>query len=841
MKIQQKSAKFICIMLVLMMLVPDAAYAAVYKKEETVFVTLDASGAAKEKIVSDWLHTDTGKTQLNDISSLQNIVNVKSDESPVIDGSSVTWNVEGNDIYYSGTTDKNLPLDVTISYYLNGTQMTPEEIAGKSGQVSIKLNIKNNEKRNVELNGKLTTMYTPMTAVAIMSLPNDTFKNVNAENGMVISDGNNQIVAFICMPGLKESLNLDGYNIPELNDIDFPEELEVTAEATEFELGPIGIAATPELIDMDDLKKSEDFEEMRTNLQDLSDMQTKLDIIDPDRDIRSLLTDENRTDAARLLIDDLFDFYDMDKALFDILPDYVTEENIALYDRVKADLEDADIEYILDNQTLRDIPDRLTDENIEKSRLLVDDFDEIQTFDMKKLDDVTDVLDDYDDLEGMINRADSLVDKIDKNKANMDTLDVLSNYTKDITNLLDKIDRAGLDDLTNEDINIMFNALGDKKIGDASGVYLAMIDDNGVVAEQDRETIAGILQKAFASQGGSATTESAIQAQKILLAIQSGEPIGPQGTSIRDTVDGIIVAAVGSVASGSISEAKSEFKSMLNAILNLESKIYTKLGGGYKDKMKRSLRFLSDELMPDVRYFRDEYDKNKDKLDKAMDLMQNKEDVKYLTKWAHRLKGMKRDLDDNQDNVEILRDTLKQYDDPKVKHFKDKIPTLMDDMDEVRPILDSLKEKLEDPVLDKSFHSSPASVAQLLKMKGDLENNRDIAETLRNMMTDRNISMTRDIISTLDRFKAEGTVDEYMSKLDDADELFARKDLIVELSDDYSIFTEASQDAETKVKFVMKTDEIEKPVVVQPVVAQVQEEQGFLAWCKNLLAKIGIK
>ena len=221
-------------------------------------------------------------------------------------------------------------------------------------------------------------MYTPMLVAAGMSLPDDTFQNVEVSEGSVISDGSNQIVAFACVPGLNDSLALGTYRIQEINDLDFPEEFTVKADVQNFEMGPVMVAVTPELPDLDELTKSDEFDDMRQDLTDLQDMQDDLNTIDPDRDIRSLLTDPNRTEAARVITNDVFDFYDLNKDLLDILPKYVTDENIRLYDRIRHDIKDGAFDSLLDDDELADLIDLVDDLSPNRLQELADDYAELQ-------------------------------------------------------------------------------------------------------------------------------------------------------------------------------------------------------------------------------------------------------------------------------------------------------------------------------------------------------------------------------------------------------------------------------------------------------------------------------
>ena len=116
------------------------------EKEETVYVFTDAYGKQKSMTVSNWLKNKEGSDKLYDNSILQNIENVKGDEPFTQNGDILTWNAGGNDIYYQGTTDKAAPISQKITYYLDGKEIAPEDLAGKSGKVKIHIDYDNSEK-----------------------------------------------------------------------------------------------------------------------------------------------------------------------------------------------------------------------------------------------------------------------------------------------------------------------------------------------------------------------------------------------------------------------------------------------------------------------------------------------------------------------------------------------------------------------------------------------------------------------------------------------------------------------------------------------------------------------
>jgi putative membrane protein len=188
-------------------------------KEETVYVITDASGKNSSVIVSDWLKNSSGKKTIDDASFLEDITNVAGEESFTknADGT-ITWNADGSDIYYQGTTTKQLPVDMKISYTLDGKAISAEELAGKSGHVVIRFDYTNNTGEEKTINGKTRTVKVPFAMVTGLELNEGKFSNITASNGKVISEGKRAFVVGMAFPGLSESLSLsDNSDLLSLN------------------------------------------------------------------------------------------------------------------------------------------------------------------------------------------------------------------------------------------------------------------------------------------------------------------------------------------------------------------------------------------------------------------------------------------------------------------------------------------------------------------------------------------------------------------------------------------------------------------------------------------------
>ena len=202
-------------------------------KEETVYVIADSNGNATRQIVSDHLINQNDAASLEDASDLKDIENVKGDETFTQNGSKLTWQADGNDIFYQGTSEKELPVTEQITYYLDGKEISPEELAGKSGKVTIRFDYTNHETITAEINGKEEEINVPFVALTGMVF-DDSFTDIEVSNGRVISDGNNNIVVGYALPGLKDSLNVEDSDFD--SDVSIPDYFEVTAQVEDFSL-----------------------------------------------------------------------------------------------------------------------------------------------------------------------------------------------------------------------------------------------------------------------------------------------------------------------------------------------------------------------------------------------------------------------------------------------------------------------------------------------------------------------------------------------------------------------------------------------------------------------------
>lgn len=243
-----------------------------FSKEESVYVKADASGNVKKTTVSEWLKNPE-KGTVSDTSELKDIKNVKGDETfETGSNNNVSWKSEGNDIYYQGTIDKELPVDVKVSYKLDGKSISPKDLKGKSGKVEIQFSYDNKSKQTVNVNGEDVEMYTPFTMVSAMMLSSDEYSNVSVENGKLISDGDKKIVVGVAFPGLANDLNLKDLDM----DIDIPETVTITADVKDATVGTSITMASAELMNEFGLNDIDSFDDLQDSIDDLEDATNQL-------------------------------------------------------------------------------------------------------------------------------------------------------------------------------------------------------------------------------------------------------------------------------------------------------------------------------------------------------------------------------------------------------------------------------------------------------------------------------------------------------------------------------------------------------------------------------------
>ena len=240
-------------------------------KDETVYVLAGADGSVQKISVSDWIKNPEGESKITDSGTLTDVENVKGDETYSMNGENMrVWDAQGNDIYCRGSIDKELPVGIRVSYELNGKAISAEELAGKSGTVTIRYTYENYQYETVEIDGKQEKMYVPFAMLTGLLLDGSRFSDVTVTNGRVVNDGTHIVVVGMALPGLEENLQIDAEKL------ELPESVEITAKVEGFKLGNTVTLATNELFNKLDTESFDSLDGLTDSLGDLTDAMGKL-------------------------------------------------------------------------------------------------------------------------------------------------------------------------------------------------------------------------------------------------------------------------------------------------------------------------------------------------------------------------------------------------------------------------------------------------------------------------------------------------------------------------------------------------------------------------------------
>ena len=236
-------------------------------KDESVYVKLNENGDVQSTSITEHLNDYSGNI-INDKTTLNNIKNINGSEKFNLEGNDLIWETKGNDIFYQGKYNKDLPISIDVKYYLDGEEKTVNEMLGKKGNIRIDLTYKNNSYKNMNINGKSEKMYVPYMIVTTTLLNNNDNKNISVTNGKVIDNGVGSIVMAMSTPGLDESLKL--------NDLKDFNKVEINYYTESFELNSIYSVVTTSLFDDNSLDM---FGEVNNLYKSIDLLQSNMDTI----------------------------------------------------------------------------------------------------------------------------------------------------------------------------------------------------------------------------------------------------------------------------------------------------------------------------------------------------------------------------------------------------------------------------------------------------------------------------------------------------------------------------------------------------------------------------------
>ena len=243
-------------------------------KEETVYVNTDAAGKQKSVTVSEQLKGIRSTGIVADESILDGIKNIKGDENVSQNGNRLTWQAKGEDIFYQGTTEQELPVSMKTVYILDGKEISPEELDGKNGHLEIRITYENHAKRTVSVKGGEETVFSPIVLVTGLILPNKTCSDVRIDNGKVINDGDKNIILGVAMPGLKESLGMKEGEAAEI--LTIPDTLTISADVEDFSMPSTYTVGLTDVLDEIDPDSFDSLDELSDSLAKMEDAALEL-------------------------------------------------------------------------------------------------------------------------------------------------------------------------------------------------------------------------------------------------------------------------------------------------------------------------------------------------------------------------------------------------------------------------------------------------------------------------------------------------------------------------------------------------------------------------------------
>ena len=231
-----------------MLFFPNPALAAV-EKNETVYCLLANNGSVKEVQVVNWAYGAPEGDSWTDYGSYSEVKNSTSGSKPKVEGNRLIWPAtafQEDGLFYQGTTDKELPFQVSIDYTLDGEPIDPEQLAGKDGNLKITIHLENFSKQKTKLSyenyqGKTLstekTLYTPFVFQVSTSLSAGKWKGIKAPGASQVVVGDEIQLGWMVFPFPKADITLE-------------------IKGEEIELKPFEIVALPSVSALSELDLS---------------------------------------------------------------------------------------------------------------------------------------------------------------------------------------------------------------------------------------------------------------------------------------------------------------------------------------------------------------------------------------------------------------------------------------------------------------------------------------------------------------------------------------------------------------------------------------------------------
>lgn len=437
------------------------------KKQETVYVNLSPDGTTENVTVTDWIHTDRPQVRVEDISPLSNIRNVKNLTTPVVSDGKIYWDMDTTDLYYAGESDHEPPVSFKIRYFLEGNEMTAEEIAGKSGDVKIQIEVTNNFKLPTKIGDKVYQISCPMIMAGGTILPEDKFSNISIDNGTTISDGDKQIIFFFGVPGMDESLGISEMGLDFIDSYLYGDTYCITAHTECFELGNMMLTVIP-LSAIGNLGNGglpTSVESIKKVIGDIENIRNALTGLDVDRIVNLLYGDSNKLEDMLTAVNDAVRLYEENEKLIKVIGKYMTDENLEKLDKLAKDLEATDIDAVsntLSDPTVRALIKVLPQlsESLSSVSVLAQDLNDVMPILQAMNEDMEDpeIQESLKNLPQTLNELKRILQVIDENKELLDAIGDFSSgdNTEKLNQIIQTADKyADIGNLSDSDTDLL--------------------------------------------------------------------------------------------------------------------------------------------------------------------------------------------------------------------------------------------------------------------------------------------------------------------------------------------------------------------------------------------------
>lgn len=320
-------------------------------KDETVYTNLAPDGSVVTVNVTDHLHSAMPEVRVRDITNLSDVKDTRTDLSPVMEQGEMFWDMSSTDLYYSGESEQAPPISVKIRYMMDGEELTAAQIKGRSGDVTIDVAVEN----NIEKYYNGVSYRCPLMLLGGMILPIANFDDIKVTNGLILGDGERQVVFFMGIPGMDESLGLSslGGELQEM--IPNYSHFTVTAKAEDFSLGNIMMAAVPfsSIRALGGEELYESLEGIKGVMTDIDAVMASVAGLGVQDLIQMIYGDATQAQSLLNAVSDAQSLYRENQALLTALSDFATEENMQKLENLLSDLQGMDtsaIQPLVDSQ-----------------------------------------------------------------------------------------------------------------------------------------------------------------------------------------------------------------------------------------------------------------------------------------------------------------------------------------------------------------------------------------------------------------------------------------------------------------------------------------------------------